>query len=47
VVAGSAAVAEQFLRTHDANFSSRPPNSSGEDMAYNYQDMVFALYSPL
>jgi flavonoid 3'-monooxygenase len=46
VVAGSAAVAQQFLRAHDANFSSRPPNSGGELMAYNYQDVVFAPYGP-
>jgi flavonoid 3'-monooxygenase len=46
VVAGSAAVAEQFLRVHDANFSCRPPNSGGEHMAYNYQDVVFAPYGP-
>lgn len=46
VVAGSGAVAEQFLRTHDAKFSSRPPNSGGEHMAYNYQDVVFAPYGP-
>jgi len=46
VVAGSASVAEQFLRTHDAKFSSRPPNSGGEHMAYNYQDVVFAPYGP-
>jgi flavonoid 3'-monooxygenase len=46
VVAGSAAVAEQFLRTHDTNFSCRPPSSGGEHMAYNYQDVVFAPYGP-
>ncbi|XP_044960292.1 flavonoid 3'-monooxygenase CYP75B4-like [Hordeum vulgare subsp. vulgare] len=46
VVAGSAAAAEQFLRIHDAKFSSRPPNSGGEHMAYNYQDVVFAPYGP-
>ncbi|KAL6639057.1 hypothetical protein ACP70R_022787 [Stipagrostis hirtigluma subsp. patula] len=46
VVAGSAAVAEQFLRIHGASFSSRPPNSGGEHMAYNYQDVVFAPYGP-
>ncbi|XP_034570373.2 flavonoid 3'-monooxygenase CYP75B4 [Setaria viridis] len=46
VVAGSAPVAEQFLRAHDANFSCRPPNSGGEHMAYNYQDVVFAPYGP-
>nr|AII26680.1 flavonoid 3'-hydroxylase [Indosasa hispida] len=46
VVAGSAAVAEQFLRIHDAKFSNRPPNSGGEHMAYNYQDVVFGPYGP-
>nr|BBG28367.1 flavonoid 3'-hydroxylase 1 [Cymbidium hybrid cultivar] len=44
VVASSAAAASQFLRTHDANFSSRPPNSGAEHVAYNYQDLVFAPY---
>ncbi|XP_038688204.1 flavonoid 3'-monooxygenase-like [Tripterygium wilfordii] len=46
VVAASASVAAQFLKTHDANFSSRPPNSGGKYIAYNYQDMVFAPYGP-
>uniref|UniRef100_A0A0A8ZTW5 flavonoid 3'-monooxygenase n=1 Tax=Arundo donax TaxID=35708 RepID=A0A0A8ZTW5_ARUDO len=44
VVAASAAVAAQFLRHHDANFSNRPPNSGAEHVAYNYQDLVFAPY---
>ncbi|WVZ72640.1 hypothetical protein U9M48_021065 [Paspalum notatum var. saurae] len=44
VVAASAGVAAQFLRAHDANFSSRPPNSGAEHVAYNYQDLVFAPY---
>ncbi|KAH0464349.1 hypothetical protein IEQ34_007135 [Dendrobium chrysotoxum] len=44
VVASSAAAASQFLRTHDANFSNRPPNSGAEHVAYNYQDLVFAPY---
>lgn len=44
VVAASAEVAAQFLRTHDANFSNRPPNSGAEHVAYNYQDLVFAPY---
>ncbi|XP_008791304.2 flavonoid 3'-monooxygenase CYP75B137-like [Phoenix dactylifera] len=46
VVAASAAVAAQFLRAHDANFSNRPPNSGAEHIAYNYQDLVFAPYGP-
>ncbi|KAF0930555.1 hypothetical protein E2562_033473 [Oryza meyeriana var. granulata] len=44
VVAGSASVAAQFLRTHDANFSSRPRSSGGEHMAYNGRDVVFGPY---
>nr|ATI97619.1 F3'H [Lotus filicaulis] len=44
VVAASAAVAEQFLKVHDANFSSRPPNAGAKYIAYNYQDLVFAPY---
>nr|A0A4D6Q415.1 RecName: Full=Flavonoid 3'-monooxygenase CYP75B137; AltName: Full=Cytochrome P450 1; Short=CcCYP1; AltName: Full=Cytochrome P450 75B137; AltName: Full=Flavonoid 3'-hydroxylase CYP75B137 [Crocosmia x crocosmiiflora]QCF41215.1 flavonoid 3'-hydroxylase [Crocosmia x crocosmiiflora] len=46
VVASSSAVAAQFLRTHDVNFSNRPPNSGAEHVAYNYQDLVFAPYGP-
>ncbi|XP_034673368.1 flavonoid 3'-monooxygenase [Vitis riparia] len=46
VVAASASVAAKFLKTHDANFSSRPPNSGAKHIAYNYQDLVFAPYGP-
>ncbi|KAM0937875.1 putative flavonoid 3'-monooxygenase [Dioscorea sansibarensis] len=46
IVASSADVASQFLRNQDANFSSRPPNSGAEHVAYNYQDLVFAPYGP-
>ncbi|CAJ1975357.1 unnamed protein product [Sphenostylis stenocarpa] len=46
VVAASATVAEQFLKIHDSNFSSRPPNAGAKYIAYNYQDMVFAPYGP-
>ncbi|KAH7665221.1 Flavonoid 3'-monooxygenase protein [Dioscorea alata] len=46
VVASSAGIASQFLRTLDANFSNRPPNSGAEHIAYNYQDIVFAPYGP-
>nr|BBM96375.1 flavonoid 3'-hydroxylase [Matthiola incana] len=44
VVATSKSVAEQFLKIHDANFASRPPNSGAKHIAYNYQDLVFAPY---
>ncbi|XP_072978874.1 flavonoid 3'-monooxygenase CYP75B137 [Typha angustifolia] len=46
VVASSASIAAQFLKVHDANFSSRPKNSGAEHVAYNYQDLVFAPYGP-
>lgn len=46
VVAASGTVAEQFLKVHDANFSSRPPNAGAKNMVYNYQDLVFAPYGP-
>ncbi|KAK8537618.1 hypothetical protein V6N13_096569 [Hibiscus sabdariffa] len=44
VVAASASVAAQFLKVHDSNFSSRPPNAGAKYVAYNYQDLVFAPY---
>lgn len=46
VVVASAPAAVQFLKTHDSNFSSRPPNSGAKHIAYNYQDLVFAPYGP-
>ncbi|GAV84063.1 p450 domain-containing protein [Cephalotus follicularis] len=46
IVAASASVASQLLKTHDANFSSRPHNSGAKYIAYNYQDLVFAPYGP-
>nr|QJB23808.1 flavonoid 3'-hydroxylase [Centaurea cyanus] len=46
VVAASASVAAQFLKVHDANFASRPPNSGAKHLAYDYQDLVFAPYGP-
>ncbi|MED6145024.1 cytochrome P450 [Stylosanthes scabra] len=46
MVASSAAVAQQFLKVHDVNFSNRPPNAGAKYMAYNYNDLVFAPYGP-
>nr|AAG49315.1 flavonoid 3'-hydroxylase [Pelargonium x hortorum] len=46
VVALSASMASQFLKTHDSNFSSRPPNAGAKHIAYNYHDLVFAPYGP-
>lgn len=47
VVAASPAVASLFLKTHDANFSNRPPNTGSNYMAYDRQDLVWAPYGPL
>ncbi|KAK9118903.1 hypothetical protein Scep_016996 [Stephania cephalantha] len=46
VLAASASVASQFLKTHDANFAYRPPNAGAKYVGYNYRDLVFAPYSP-
>nr|ADE80941.1 flavonoid 3'-hydroxylase [Epimedium sagittatum] len=46
IVAASSSVATQIFKTHDVNFSSRPPNSGAKHIAYNYQDLVFAPYGP-
>nr|CAD1837929.1 unnamed protein product [Ananas comosus var. bracteatus] len=44
VVASSAAVAAQFLKAHDANFSNRPPNSGAEHIAYSYRVLTLKFY---
>ncbi|KAF8037420.1 hypothetical protein BT93_B0350 [Corymbia citriodora subsp. variegata] len=46
VVASSASVAAQFLKTHEANFLSRPPHSVAKHLSYNYQDLVSLPYGP-
>ncbi|KAK3440297.1 hypothetical protein EUGRSUZ_B00578 [Eucalyptus grandis] len=46
VVASSASVASQFLKTHEANFLSRPPHSAAKHLSYNYQDLVSLPYGP-
>ncbi|MQM20217.1 hypothetical protein Taro_053236 [Colocasia esculenta] len=47
VVAASPEMASLFLKTHDANFCNRPPNTGAWYMAYGYQDLVWAPYGPL
>ena len=46
VVATSASVAAQFLKVHDTDFLSQPPNTGAKYIAYNYQDLVFVPYGP-
>ncbi|PWA91853.1 flavonoid 3'-hydroxylase [Artemisia annua] len=38
--------AAQFLKVHDVNFASRPPNSGTKHLAYDYHNLVFAPYGP-
>jgi flavonoid 3'-monooxygenase len=44
VLAASASVATQVLKSHDLIFLSRPPNANAKYIAYNYQDLVFPPY---
>lgn len=46
VVASTPNAARAFLKTHDLDFSNRPPNAGATHLAYNSQDMVFADYGP-
>jgi flavonoid 3'-monooxygenase len=46
IVAASGSVAEQFLKVHDVNFSSRPPRTGAKYILYNYKDVAFAPYGP-
>lgn len=46
VVGSSVEMAKLFLKTHDANFASRPRTAAGKYTTYNYSDMVWATYGP-
>ncbi|KAM7267528.1 hypothetical protein ACFE04_009694 [Oxalis oulophora] len=46
IVVSSSSVASLFLKTHDANFSSRPRSSGAKYIGYNYHDLVFAPHGP-
>ncbi|KAF5182893.1 Cytochrome p450, partial [Thalictrum thalictroides] len=46
VVASSPKMAEEFLKTHDSVFASRPPLASGKYTGYNFQDMTWAPAGP-
>ncbi|XP_078435857.1 flavonoid 3'-monooxygenase CYP75B137-like isoform X2 [Wolffia australiana] len=47
IVAASPSTAALFLKTHDATFANRPPNTGSNYMAYDRQDLVWAPYGPL
>ena len=44
VVASSAEVAKQFLKTHDHVFASRPQTAAGKHTTYNYLNITWAPY---
>ena len=46
MVASSAEVAKQFLKTHDHVFASRPQTAAGKHTTYNYLNITWALYGP-
>lgn len=44
VIVSSPQVAEEFMKTHDLNFCSRPKIIASRILAYGHQDMIFASY---
>ncbi|KAM5576334.1 trimethyltridecatetraene synthase-like [Rosa sericea] len=44
VIASSAEMAKQFLKTHDHVFASRPQTAAGKHLTYNYLDVTWAPY---
>lgn len=46
IVVSSPLAAELFLKTHDANFSSRPKSESSELLSYGSKGLAFSEYGP-
>ncbi|KAH7519304.1 hypothetical protein FEM48_Zijuj08G0021800 [Ziziphus jujuba var. spinosa] len=46
VIASSAEMAKQFLKTHDHVFASRPQMAAGKYTTYNYSNITWAPYGP-
>ncbi|KAL3504036.1 hypothetical protein ACH5RR_033877 [Cinchona calisaya] len=46
IVASSPKIAEEFLKTHDRTFASRPSTAVGKYIGYNYSDMSWAPCGP-
>ncbi|CAK9159208.1 unnamed protein product [Ilex paraguariensis] len=46
VVASSAEMAKQFLKTHDHIFASRPEMAAGKYTTYNYSNITWSPYGP-
>ncbi|CAB4288138.1 unnamed protein product [Prunus armeniaca] len=47
VIASSAEMAKQFLRTHDHIFASRPQTAAGKYTTYNYSNLTWAPHGPI
>ncbi|XP_030445192.2 cytochrome P450 71AU50-like [Syzygium oleosum] len=46
IVVSSPKVAEQFLKTHDVVFASRPPHEASKHISYEQRSLAFAPYGP-
>ncbi|KAK9989904.1 hypothetical protein SO802_030143 [Lithocarpus litseifolius] len=46
VVASSAEMAKEFLKTHDHVFASRPKTTAGKYTAYDYHNITWSPYGP-
>ncbi|KAK8503177.1 hypothetical protein V6N13_025934 [Hibiscus sabdariffa] len=46
LVASSAEMAKEFLKSHDQIFATRPPHAAGKYIMYNYSDVLWAPYGP-
>ncbi|KAI5320072.1 PREDICTED: cytochrome [Prunus dulcis] len=46
VIASSAEMAKQFLKTHDHVFASRPQTAAGKYLTYNYRNITWAPFGP-
>lgn len=44
IIVSSSELAEQFLKTHDVNFATRPDNFAANIISYNRKDVAFAPY---
>ncbi|KAK8602376.1 hypothetical protein V6N12_052185 [Hibiscus sabdariffa] len=46
LVASSAEMAKEFLKSHDQIFATRPPHAAGKYVTYNCSDVLWAPYGP-
>ncbi|XP_019182831.1 PREDICTED: cytochrome P450 CYP736A12-like [Ipomoea nil] len=46
IIVSSPQAAEQFLKTHDLNFASRPPQEAVKHISYDQKDLAWSEYGP-